>query len=161
MRWILCLNVFVLLLQLSINFILRWICNLLCVESYVLMCPFYYSNCACLSIVLYLLSLDLLSYYPNDFLCSNILLHSNLNPMSDHSHLLCINEALHLLCVESYVLMCPFYYSNNQSILFCVESAIKFLSHNDVSVRLSIVLLLSFPIYSACSGAPSRERRCR
>ena len=37
-----------------------------------------------------------------------------------------------LLCVESYVLMCPFYYSNYQSILFCVQSVIKFQSHNDV-----------------------------
>ena len=54
-------------------------------------------------------------------------------------------QALHLLCVESYVLMCPFYYSNYQSILFCVESVIKFLSHNDVCVCLSIVLYLLIP----------------
>jgi hypothetical protein len=52
---------------------------------------------------------------------------------------------LHLLCVESYVLMCPFYYSNYQSILFCVESVIKFQSHNDVCVCLSIVLYLLTP----------------
>ena len=54
-------------------------------------------------------------------------------------------QALHLLCVESYVLMCPFYYSNYQSILLCVESVIKFLSHNDVCVCLSIVLYLLIP----------------
>ena len=35
-------------------------------------------------------------------------------------------QALHLLCVESYVLISPFNYSNYQSILFCVESVIKF-----------------------------------
>ena len=54
-------------------------------------------------------------------------------------------QALHLLCVESYVLMCPFDYSNYQSILFCVESVIKFQSHNDVCVCLSIVLYLLIP----------------
>ena len=54
-------------------------------------------------------------------------------------------QALHLLCVESYVFMCPFYYSNYQSILLCVESVIKFLSHNDVCVCLSIVLYLLIP----------------
>ena len=48
-------------------------------------------------------------------------------------------RALRLLCVESYVLMCPFYYSNYQSTLFCVESLIKFLAHNDVCVRRFIV----------------------
>jgi hypothetical protein len=43
--------------------------------------------------------------------------------------------------------MCPFYYSNYQSILFCVESLIKFQSYNDVCVCLSIVLYLltSYP----------------
>ena len=51
-------------------------------------------------------------------------------------------QALHLLCVESYVLMCPFNYFNYQSILFCVECVIKFLSHNDVCVCVSIVLYL-------------------
>ena len=56
-------------------------------------------------------------------------------------------QALHLLCVESYVFMCPFYHSNYQSILFCVECVIKFLSHNDACVCLSIVLYLltSYP----------------
>jgi hypothetical protein len=54
-------------------------------------------------------------------------------------------QALHLLCVESYDFMCPFYYSNYQSILLCVESVIKFLSHNDVCVCLSIVLHLLIP----------------
>ena len=48
----------------------------------------------------------------------------------------------HLLCVESYVFMCPFYYSNYQSVLFCVESVTKFPSHNDVCVCLSTLLYL-------------------
>ena len=55
-----------------------------------------------------------------------------------------------LLCIESYVVMSPFYYSNYQSILFCVECVIKFLSHNDVCVCLSIVLyalVLHFSYY--------------
>ena len=54
---------------------------------------------------------------------------------------------LHLLCFTCCALnpMCPFYYSNYQSILFCVQSVIKFLSHNDVCVCLSIVLYLPIP----------------
>ena len=56
-----------------------------------------------------------------------------------------MREQRDISCVESYVLMCPFYYSNYQSILFCVESVIKFLSHNDVCVCLSIVLYLLIP----------------
>ena len=54
-------------------------------------------------------------------------------------------QALHLLCVESYVVMSPFYYSNYQSILFCVGTLIKFVSNNDVCVCLSIVLYLLIP----------------
>ena len=55
-------------------------------------------------------------------------------------------RALRLLCVESYVLMCPFYYSNYQSILFCVESLIKFLAHNDVCVcRFIVPYFLTLP----------------
>ena len=50
-----------------------------------------------------------------------------------------------LLCIESYVFMSPFYCSNYQSILFCVGTVIKFLSHNDVYVCLSIVLYLLIP----------------
>jgi hypothetical protein len=60
-------------------------------------------------------------------------------------------QALHLLqdllCVESYVFMSPFYYSDYQSTLFCVGTLMKFVSHNDVCVCLSIVLYLLILTY--------------
>ena len=66
------------------------------------------------------------------------------------NHLLA--QALHLLqdllCIESYVFMSPFYCPNYQSILFCVGTVIKFLSHNDVCVCLSIVLYLLILTYN-------------
>ena len=98
-------------------------------------------------IMLYFIHSDALWYPSNYDLLRWILCLITLTCYLSMKHFTCCASpaVLHLLCVESYVLMCPFYYSNYQSILFCVQSVIKFLSHNDVCVCLSIVLYLLIP----------------